>query len=409
MSVSLPNGALEIELAEAHERVSMILRGTCPAHVQLKPDGSGSPRMIALRDAFHAFPAPTHNLLVDAAGFPSWRDNSPFWTIVRYDLSHPNANTVRFAQEVSASDLPLHRSLLSEYFGVGDDSLEAVCALKIICSWDDHFFTLFAPFDIRRQTQDYARELAEHISQDSNFTDLFVREMDFNARYGLKADRVLSFDNLTRIDDLSACFVRIDTCEPPSLEDRQLDVANVQLIPQVPEDVRRALHWAKRLYVFGYFEYGFYTVALHYAYLALEAALHARWSATLVRPCTLKYADKKKAAEEVSLDNPSHMAVRSYCRQRGWRTDRALVNGERFPHTAGAVLACLRQSGIVSDWQAEQLKNLWLALRNYHSHLEFCPVETPGAGTLARAAYEINQLFDSLPVLGKAGTHVAND
>jgi hypothetical protein len=409
MSVTPSSRTLADELAKAHEGVASILRSACPQFVHLKPDGSGSPLMLALRDAFHAFPTPTENLLVDAGGFPSWRDNAPYWTIVRYDLSYPNTNTIRFVREVRASELPLNRSLLSEHFGMDDDSLDDVCALRIVCSWDEHFFTLFAPFDIRKQTEDYARELAEHVVRDLAFRDMFVRETDFNAKHGLKPDQVLSFADLTKIDELSACLVRFDRSELPSVEDRQQGVANVQLIPQVPEAVCRALHWAKRLYVFGYFEYGFYTIALHYACLALEAALHARWSATLTRPCTLRPTDKTKAVEQVTLDHPSHVAIRSYCKRQGWRVGRVLVNGERFPHTARAVVASLRSNGIINDWQAEQLKELWLELRNYHSHLEFCPVETPAAGTLARAAYEINTLFDSLPVPPKAGTQHAKE
>jgi len=409
MGVTPSNRTIADEVAEAHERVASILRSACPQFARLKPDGSGSPLMLALRDAFHAFPTPTENLLVDAGGFSSWRDNAPYWTIVRYDLSQPNTNTIRFVREVRASELPLNRSLLSEHFGIDDDSVDDACALKVICSWDEDFFTLFAPFDIRKQADDYARELAERVARDSPFREMFVRETDFKGKYGLKADQVLSFADLTKIDGLSACFLRIDTSEPPPVESRQQGVASVQLIPQVPEAVCRALHWAKRLYVFGYFEYGFYTIALHYAYLALEAALHARWSATLTRPCMLRYRDKTKAVEQVTLDHPSRAAIRSYCKQRGWRVEQVLVNGERFPLTAGAVLASLRRNGIINDWQAEQFKELWLELRNYHSHLEFCPIETPAAGTLARAAYEINTLFDSLPVPPKAGTQHAKE
>jgi len=377
---------------KALERVAEVLRSLVPQFAQLEEDGSGPPAALALRDALSAFPMPSDVLLINAAGFPAARDPARWWSLVRYDLCRPTTNEVRFAEEVKAADLPGEQSMLAEHFGVAAEGLKSICNLTLVSGWHHHLFTFLAPHDIRTQPEAYGQELAHQIVMDSRFTDVFLDEVDFNAKHNLVADEVLSPTDLLQLHPTSAFF-------PLTLEESQREVAGIQLIPQVPESVRRVVHWAKRLYVFGYFEYGFFTVANHYAFAALEAALHARWSAALPSPSVLRHVDKKKCVAEITLERTGHAAIRSYCRARGWQVSHVTVNGEPFPFTAPKLLGSLRGKNIINDWQRRRFRDTWLELRNYRSHLEFCPIDSPTGETLARAVEEINTLFDSLPPL----------
>src|ERR1035441_8289075 len=89
---------------------------------------------------------------------------------------------------------------------------------------------------------------------------------DFNKKYGLVAEPVLDDAAVLSPDSLSSMFVRVDTGLMASLNDVQTALAQILLIPQVPESVSSTFRIAKRLYLFGRFEYGFYTVSHRYAF-----------------------------------------------------------------------------------------------------------------------------------------------
>jgi hypothetical protein len=103
----------------------------------------------------------------------------------------------------------------------------------------------------------------------------------FNKKYGLIPEPVLDDADVLSPDFLSSSFVRSDMGLMPSLNDVQIALAQIMLIPQVPESVRSTFSIAKRLYLFARFEYGFYTVSEHYTFLAIEAAILCRWTSTL--------------------------------------------------------------------------------------------------------------------------------
>ena len=122
--------------------------------------------------------------------------------------------------------------------------------------------------------------------------------IDFNQKYGLVPEPVLDDADVLSPDGLSAQFVRVDTGLVPTLKDIQIALSTILLIPLVPDSVRRTFRIAKRLYVFGRFEYEFYNVSQHYAYLALEAAVLSRWIASLPNPVTVE--GKKTSASRCS-------------------------------------------------------------------------------------------------------------
>src|SRR5262249_50273921 len=152
-------------------------------------------------------------------------------------------------------------------------------------------------------------------------------------------------------------------------------------------------------YVCAYFEYGFFTVSLHYAHLALDAALHARWSATLPASVVLSYHDKKsRQTHQQTMNLPSHMKIREFSRQAGWRVSSVKVDGKVFPHTVNGVLGELTRQGYITQWQRGMIERFYSRMRNNLTHLEFAPVHSPAPGAFTQIAYLINYLFGSLPM-----------
>ena len=212
---------------------------------------------------------------------------------------------------------------------------------------------------------------------------------DFNSKYGLLPEPVLDDADVLSPDFLSSSFVRIDTGLMPSLNDVQSALAEILLIPQVPESVERTFRIAKQLYLFGRFEYGFYTVSQHYAYLAIEASILSRWTASLPNPVTVQ---AKNFNQQMSA--PSHGQLAELYWMKDGRN--LLVDGLSFPNSPTKVLKRLHDTGII-DKVTERSISAAIELRNDLSHHESSTVFPPSSRSLSIAAELINTLFDSLP------------
>ena len=89
---------------------------------------------------------------------------------------------------------------------------------------------------------------------------LHRRQPDFKAKYGLQPDPVLSPEDLLRMD-FATGLPSSNHLRRSSLEQFQEELADIQPIPQVPESVKEVIRRAKKLYIYGFFEYAFFTVA----------------------------------------------------------------------------------------------------------------------------------------------------
>jgi hypothetical protein len=72
------------------------------------------------------------------------------------------------------------------------------------------------------------------------------------------------------------------------------------------------------------------------------------------------------------------------------------VNGREYPWKVELAIEQLQQDGVINMWHQRRLRDVWMKLRNIHSHLEFASITGPRLGTLERAAEAINMLFDSV-------------
>lgn len=175
-----------------------------------------------------------------------------------------------------------------------------------------------------------------------------------------------------------------------TVEEMQEHVADIQLIPQVPDEVKNSFHWAKRLFIFGMFEHGFFTVSQHYAFLAIEAAVRHRWVAEL--PETLVVGHK---GERCQIPKQSWEKLAEQFRARKWNFKRVEVEGRPFPASQKDLAQDLWERKIITKWQQRWLDNA-SRLRNSFSHREFATIVWPNVSSLLFAAEYINYMFDSV-------------
>jgi hypothetical protein len=368
----------------------------------LELDGSGPDVHVSLHRLFNALPVPADILLLDTNDVDLPLKQGPFATAIRYDFSKPNKHGVRFHGIVPLAKADAHAQLIESALGIDTDALRPLKDLTLTYLWDAPRLTHVVPYDARTRVSDYASDLAGHISSPSQLSGMFFPRIDFNAKYNLSPDPPLKDEQLLTIDPLSACFVKTSHGGPETLSELHSSIAHIQLIPQVPEDVRRTFHRAKRLYVYGYLEYGFFTISNHYALTALDAALHARWSATLPASVSLTWKNEQTGKlEQQTMAAPSHIKIRDFCKRAGWRVSAVRVHGKPFPYSGNLVIAELAERKIITNWQRKMIQEVDVEIRNSLAHVKSAPVDTLSPHLLELAAETINRLFDSLPVSAK--------
>jgi len=371
-----------------------------------KDDGDVSPTIVALRDAFYAFPVPTDVLLIDSGKvqpveprlfLDNIEEGGPIWTLIAHHAGEAPGRGITFHGTRPLAELDTYCSLLKERFAFRDDdgSLEIIRSLKNTGFRDHQSLDIvdFIPFDIRERPEAYAKYFGELLLMDSSEMLIlkFKKEIEYNAVYGLQTDPILSLEDWTKIDPRTAMFVNLSDGKPPTFQDRQEAVCDIQLIPKVPEDIQLTFQRAKDIYVTGYFRYDFYTVAVHYAALAIEAAIKARWTASLRQNVTLSFGNKTN-----DMAFPSHTKILHFCKREKWDRNKTLVDGKPFPVSMTMLLDWLERERIVTKWERRGL-TIGLNERNALSHVEHSSTDIPSSNKLRFAARLINTLFHSLP------------
>lgn len=168
------------------------------------------------------------------------------------------------------------------------------------------------------------------------------KEVDYNALYGLAEDPILPMSEIIEKDPTFGAFVKLSGGEAIgiTIEDLQKHISDIQVIPQVPEAVKRVFRIAKELYIFGYFRYIFFTASAHYAYLALESAIKNRYATSLGDRAILT----NPTGQRYEIRPPSWERIFEFCkrhREEGWSARKIKVNGEYSKgHTLLPLLSC---------------------------------------------------------------------
>lgn len=164
-------------------------------------------------------------------------------------------------------------------------------------------------------------------------------------------ESILSLSEITKKDETFP-FVTIKDGKPReiTIEDLQKDVAKIQLNSRVPEPTKKVFTVCKKLYVFGYFYYPFFTVSQHYAFLTLESAMRNKY---------IELLGKNRKKEYYRLPT---------------------------------ILQGLIEAKVIPK-EKEELYDVGGKMRNLLSHLTKMPTLLPSAAILKRVAEMINALY----------------
>jgi len=311
---------------------------------------------LALRDAINSLPCPVRivKIKVDVKKHKRAKDSVAY--LIGYDFSNFGKLAVRYYGEVKLDKVEEHGKLLKKYFGLDKqkEKLLKNFELKGYGDPDRWYWFDVVSYDIINKRTDYLREFIFLFQ--TTFIDKilqkFEKRVDYVSKYGLKSDPILPLSEIIKKDKILNYFIKENKTGRTSeltIEDLQNHICGIQLIPSVPEEVKKVFNAAKKLYIFGYFEYFFFTVSLHYALLSLESVLRNKFSSI--------YGEPKRF---VSLDE---------------------------------IIKKLVEKGIIPKGEAS-IYDAGRELRNSLSHLTSLSVMLPSSRTLYRIAYQINQIYD---------------
>jgi hypothetical protein len=372
------SAAIPLNWNKIAEKIGRRLRTEYGKRFGNKKPSDLPPEVIALQTALNEFPCAIKVLLVECG-----KEQISWHTVICHDLSRPRTTDAEFLGVVRQESLDLE--LLRDALGVDLASIDDFRPSTFFDSnWS--FITDIVPYQVRDALDRYAHEFYDFLC--NSFWPViqakFCNTTDYKTKYGISSDPILSASELLTCKQP---FVNAQTGAPPTLEEWQAMVSDIVLIPQVPESVKRTFETAKQLFVFSYFSYALSTTSQHYAFLALEAAIQARWSASLPKDTIVEFGN----GSSTKFVQPTHKDLYQH-----WRVNRKItVNGERFPSSSYELLRSLLKKGIIETWQLARIE-AGIDLRNDLSHLEFAPVTGPSADVLAITAELINAMFDSV-------------
>jgi len=358
-------------------------------------DEDNSPILLSYQDMVESLPPsirvieiigpPEHKQLKNGKGF-----------LFHYDLNRLKSNHVEFCGTVNYDDPEQLESLIVKKFKIdkneiGDFAYD-LCKNFDIIGWESPsqlWYIHFISDDIMKNPEIFYERISFIFLKMPIDTlyEKFQREQhpNYNKIFNLASDPVLSLQDL-----LKSSMTEDDRF---SLQSLQKNVADIQLIPAVPEMVKRVFKRAKDLFIFGYFKYEFFTISQHYILLALESAIKTRYIASLNGVATL--TDKQNPTLKYQLHAPTHNGIEQFIingHKTGWNKNRLLVNNEPFPSSGKKLVKWLLDKGLIRKWE-EEFYDIGLQFRNNLSHLEFASILPPSPIILRRIADQINYIF----------------
>jgi len=310
---------------------------------------------LAFRDAINSLPCPVSvvRLIIDVKKYKEAKNN--VYHLIAYEFSNFGESSIRYYGEIDLDEIEEYNELLKD-FNLDQQETKELKSFKLAGYGDPEcwYWVWVIPYDILEKPEKYVRDFMQSfgITFEHKILQKFERRIDYNSKYGLKSDPVLPLSELLKKDKIFSSFVKVDKSGEPreiTINDLQESICGIQLIPNVPEGVKKVFNAAKRLHIFGYFEYYFFTISQHYAFLALESALRKRYSEIYGKP--------KKF---IRLD---------------------------------VIIKKLVEKGIIPKGEAK-IYDAGRYLRNSLSHLTNLSVMTPSSTLFERVAYQINQIYD---------------
>lgn len=384
------------------DRILVGLREEFHARRPFTDDGEVSPEVVALRDALHAFACPVTLLVVEIDGECASRPGASHFSYVRFELGRRGQNGLEDLGVVRQSELRERVDLVRRIFdGVPDESFwKDIDRLILTGLWstapDPLWCVVGVPCDAKADPEQVGRELFEDLvsNYQAELIKEFDRRPDFGKIYGMAPLPAKSAAEILAPDALASRFVSLDPARPGPIDvaRRWESVADVRLIPRVPEDLARTFEMAREAYVFSAHRYHFGTMSLHYCYLAIEAGIKKRWFQAVGVPLKVR----SKNGQVIELVNPAYDYLLKLRKDKsmgkGWGPQNVTVNGQPLPAGMEALVDDLVRRGIVTRWHGRRLKT-GIYFRNSYSHREFGVINAPSARVLRNTAWDLNMLF----------------
>lgn len=355
-----------------------------------KPDGRRKEKVHALT-----------NLSIDVYELQSEKRGT--WTLVRYGWSLNTAPQIRFRGEARLSTIKRGHPVLKNVFNLENEQFNQFKSLKL-AGWGERFdfsdpyragwWVIFYPYFLlgNGRLEQYVSETCRELSEGStpqvkpiktktiNFEELYAIAPARSAA-DLEPDHAMKlFPNLT----------------PESLSQK---AAEAILIPPVPDEIQSVFQTARNAARFGYYYYPFFTVAIHYAALALESAIVARYNAELAKP---EKVVLKGPQFERELAQPTQRRIEEISRANNTllkeltiQPREVAVKGKLFPHSRSLLSDWLAERRITSRWEVDEILKFALKMRNTLSHrqTETHLLPEQALSFLKSTAYQINKIF----------------
>ena len=351
-----------------------------------------NPQILAKRDLIESLPPPSIKIIEIINESVESKYQKGF--LIRYDYTPQEVDKIEFYGSVSSNDKQFV-TYVCKKFGFQENQIneikKQICKNFMDCStWEpkEEWCLQFISGDIEKEPEIFYEGWEKWIFRIHGvpvLSEKFQRERfeNFNKLYGLENDPIPSFSEVTKPSSQIKSF-GLD------LELLQKNISHIQLIPKVPKPVKTTFERVKKLYIYGYFEYSFFTITEHYAFLALESAIKLRYIQSLNGKAILSIPKKNLERE---MDNPSHFGIVKFCKDvPGWNVRSLLVNGKKFPFAGGMLLDWLEENHLIRKWEKSIFK-AGLDIRNSMSHLEKTEIVMPNANLLHVIANQINYIF----------------
>lgn len=379
------NDKIEEEWLTFFDRVFYEVKRKVHRDYPVEEDGSSSPETRAIIEAIENFPCPLKiaEIKIDIENYPDI--SNEFCQIINYDLTKLGERSLEYYGVIDSRDKEKLKQIIVKHFDLSEKGFDEFYKDFTYIAWTDdnrNFYTQFRRYNIKNNIERFVSDFYGDIMglMGPIFVEKFKKIIDYNRLFNLKSDPILSLEEFIKRNDIQGLL-------GSSFQDLQERVCNFQLIPSVPEHVKRVFDNAKKLFIFGYLNYQFFTISQHYAYLALESAIRHRYNRSLGEKAKIT----KTKTESIDI-SPSWREIDRVCRNKGWDRSKIKVNGKKFPYNNRRLLDWLVEKNIINKWERKQY-DVGINMRNIFSHLEFAPISFPKSSTVEIIANRINRLF----------------
>ena len=354
------------------------------------------PDILSFRDMIESLPLSSQ--ITELTSIDSQLLKHRMGFLIKYDFDKLKSNHIEFCGSIEYDNVEKLAVLISEKFHFNEKSsqlmADSIFTKSFRSTWDsdDNWYLHFIGDDIIKNPSILYEEMKRLFL---SFPDMPILHKKFETKwhddystiYGLSLDPVLQFEELVKGSEGNSIFGL-------NLEKIQTAIAELQLIPTVPDEIKQVFTRAKDLFIFGYFRYEFFTIAEHYAYLALEAAIKIRYVKCFGDLIVL--SDSKKSDLKHEMKNPTYHSIEEFCRNnKNWNIYRLLVNNEPFQVGTKKLVEWLAAHHYIRKWETNSYES-GMYIRNILSHLERPQTHMPTTKNLQQIANQINFLFHSL-------------